>query len=128
MTLRKEMPAMTLDTEVRTAAASIELEREDVPTDQVADGSPQTGLAVLGEFAGTEIGVWEMTAGAMRDIEADEVFVVLAGRATVQFQESDDAIVIQTGDVVRLRAGQRTLWTVTETLRKVYVTPAEFGA
>jgi uncharacterized protein len=122
------MPAMTLDTEVRTAAASIELEREDVPTDQVADGSPQTGLAVLGEFAGTEIGVWEMTAGAMRDIEADEVFVVLAGRATVQFQESDDAIVVQTGDVVRLRAGQRTLWTVTETLRKVYVTPAEFGA
>ncbi len=119
---------MTLDTEVRTAAASIELEREDVPTDQVADGSPQTGLAVLGEFAGTEIGVWEMTAGAMRDIEADEVFVVLAGRATVQFQESDDAIVVQTGDVVRLRAGQRTLWTVTETLRKVYVTPAEFGA
>ena len=32
-----------------------------------------------------ELGVWEMTAGAMRDVEADEVFLVIAGRATVEF-------------------------------------------
>ena len=68
------------------------------------------------------VGVWEMSAGAMRDVEADEVFVVLAGAATVEF--SDPAlppIELRPGSVVRLEAGMRTIWTVRETLRKVYV-------
>lgn len=114
---------MTLETDVRTAAARLQLERESVPPEQITEGSPETGLAVLGEFAGTEIGVWELTPGVVHDVEADEVFVVLSGRAMIDFLDDGNSIGVQAGDLVRLREGQRTRWTVTETLRKVYVSP-----
>ena len=65
-----------------------------------------------------------MTPGAMRDVEADEVFVVLAGAATVEFDRPGAAADrAAPGSVVRLEAGMRTVWTVRETLRKVYVAP-----
>ena len=66
--------------------------------------------------------MWEMTPGAMRDVEVDEVFVVLAGDATVEFVDPAlPSIELRPGSVVRLEAGMRTVWTVRETLRKVYV-------
>jgi uncharacterized cupin superfamily protein len=116
---------MTFETHVRAAADRLELEREPVPPAQVAAGSPSTGLAVLGEFAGSEIGVWELTPGVVHDVEADEVFVVLSGCATIDFEDGGNPIEVRAGDVVHLRDGQRTRWTVTETLRKVYVTPLD---
>ena len=61
-----------------------------------------------------------MTPGAARDVEADEVFVVLSGSATIEFEDGRE-VLVQPGDVVTLVQGQRTLWTVTEPLRKVYV-------
>ncbi|QNE37454.1 cupin domain-containing protein [Leifsonia shinshuensis] len=85
---------------------------------------PLTALAELGTFAGLEIGVWEMAPGAATDVEADEVFVVIAGRARVDFPDTGRRLELGVGDVVRLTAGDRTVWTVTDTLRKVYLTPA----
>jgi uncharacterized cupin superfamily protein len=106
------------------AAASVELEHVAVESDQVVAGAPTTGHLVLDEAGGRTVGVWEMTPGAMRDVEADEVFVVLAGAATVEFEHPTMAeIVLAPGSVVRLEAGMRTLWTVRQTLRKVYVSP-----
>jgi uncharacterized cupin superfamily protein len=66
-------------------------------------------------------GVWEMTPGVMSDVESDEVFVVLSGSATVEFDDEGETLHIEAGDVVRLAAGARTVWSVTETLRKVYL-------
>jgi uncharacterized cupin superfamily protein len=63
-----------------------------------------------------------MTPGTMSDVEADEVFVVLSGSATVEFGDGSPTISIGPGDVVRLAEGAETVWTVTETLRKVYLT------
>ncbi len=74
-------------------------------------------LADLGEV---EVGVWEMTPGTEQDTEVDEVFVVLAGHGTVVFADGE-VVALAPGVAVRLRAGERTTWTVTETLRKVYV-------
>ena len=77
-----------------------------------------------GDAARREIGVWEMTPGAMTDVEVDEVFVVLSGAATVEFDRARAAAHrARAGSVVRLTAGMRTTWTVHETLRKVYVAP-----
>lgn len=107
-----------------TDASRLALDQEPVPEGQVVAGTPATGHAVLEEAAGGTIGVWEMTPGAMRDVEADEVFVVLAGDATVEFDDpAVSAIELVPGAIVRLEAGMRTVWTVRETLRKVYVTP-----
>jgi uncharacterized protein len=103
-------------------AAVIELDHEPVPADQSVRGEPTTASTTFDEFGGLEVGVWEMTPGVMTDVEADEVFVVLSGSATVEFGDGTATLNIGPGDVVRLAAGVETVWTVAETLRKVYLT------
>ena len=102
-------------------AATQWLEHEPVPGGQSLRGEPHTGSAELGQFGGLEVGVWEMTPGVMRDVEAEEVFVVLSGAATVGFEDGTPPLTLGAGDVVHLAEGTRTVWTVTETLRKVYL-------
>ncbi|HET7800281.1 MAG TPA: cupin domain-containing protein, partial [Humibacillus xanthopallidus] len=86
-----------------------------------ARGVDETGAA--GESAAAEVGVWEMTPGTATDVEADEVFVVLSGRATLTFEDGE-TLELHPGVVVRLHEGERTTWAVHETIRKIYVTPA----
>ena len=103
-----------------TDAASVVLAHEPVNADQVVAGFPTTAIAEIDETSG----VWEMTPGAMRDVEDDEVFVVLAGEATVEFIDPAlPPIELRAGSVVRLESGMHTVWTVRATLRKVYVAP-----
>jgi len=103
-------------------AASLTLTHEPVPAEQSVAGAPSTAAAALARFGGLEIGVWEMSVGTMTDVEADEVFVVLSGAATVEFADGTPALQLRAGDIGRLAAGAQTTWTVTETLRKVYLT------
>jgi Predicted enzyme of the cupin superfamily len=103
-----------------TVTGNLALEHEPVASDQVASGAPTVGLHALGRFGDHDVGVWEMTPGAMTDTEKDEVFVVLSGAATIEFLDTDTWMLVGPGDVVRLEAGTRTAWTVTQTLRKVY--------
>lgn len=101
-----------------TDAAALALPHEPVPAEQVVAGAPSTGYVELTEA----VGVWEHTPGTSTDVEADEVFVVLSGSATVSFEEpSLPPIGLRPGSVVRLTVGMRTVWTVHETLRKVYI-------
>lgn len=112
-----------LDDLTKAAAARLALPLADVPEAQRIAGTPRTGATKLGRFGDMTLGVWEMTPGTMRDTEIDEVFVVLGGSASIEF--ADGTVTrLEPGDVVRLHAGQRTVWRVTETLRKVYLTPA----
>lgn len=102
------------------AAAALKLDLVPVAESQVVSGSPVVGVAELGLLGDREYGVWEHSVGASSDVEADEVFVVLFGAATVEFSDGT-AVSLGPGSVGRLREGQRTVWTVTETLRKVYI-------
>lgn len=107
-------------------AATATLDHEALGAAQVVDGSPTVGTMVLDERDGREIGVWEMSPGTATDTEIDEVFLVIAGRATVVFDDVPDAsppaaAELRPGVVVRLTAGMRTTWTVHETLRKIYI-------
>lgn len=110
-----------LESHVVVSASALALPLEPYEAADVVDGTPLVGAAELGHFGGVEIGVWEMTAGSARDTEVDEVFVVLSGTASVRFLDDDTTITLAAGDVVRLREGQRTVWTITETLRKIYI-------
>lgn len=103
-----------------TVAANLTLDHEPVARAQVTNGAPTVGMRALGRFGEHEVGVWEMTPGAMSDTEGDEVFVVLAGAATIEYLDTGTWTLIGPGDVVHLTAGTRTVWTVTQTLRKVY--------
>ena len=108
-----------LDDLTKAAAAQLVLPLVDVPAAQRIAGTPRTGAVKLGNFGGLALGVWEMTPGTMRDVEIDEVFIVISGAGTVAFEDGA-VMTLAPGDVARLQAGQRTVWTVTETLRKVY--------
>jgi uncharacterized protein len=108
-----------MDEWTRLAAAAVKIPLEDVPEAQRIEGSPRTGAVRLGSFGGATVGVWEMTPGVMSDVEVDEMLVVLTGAATVELDDGR-RISLEPGDVAQLRAGQKTIWTVTRTLRKVF--------
>jgi uncharacterized cupin superfamily protein len=95
---------------------------EDLPASDIVSGSPTTSTRELWTDAGpVEAGVWAMTPGIARDTEAQEIFVVLAGRATITIRGAAPRTV-STGDIVSFEEGDETVWEVHETLRKFYVT------
>ncbi|WP_033222729.1 cupin domain-containing protein [Kitasatospora phosalacinea] len=98
-----------------------ELEPEPLDPGQIVSGAPEvTGKVVWESADGRQVrGIWQITPGTVTDTEADEMFVVLSGRATVEF-EGGPVLELGPGDLAVLREGDRTTWTVHETLRKVY--------
>jgi len=88
---------------------------------ELADDPDGTRSIVLETTTAGEVGIWEIDPGTVRDIEVDEIFVVLSGRATIRIEGSPETVVT-TGDIVRLQAGAKTTWIVTERLRKLYLT------
>jgi uncharacterized cupin superfamily protein len=96
------------------------LDHTPLPDDEVDEGIPTTGLHALGAVGEAEVGIWEMTEGTARDTEADEIFIVLSGAGEVRFEDGS-VVALRPGTAVRLHAGERTTWTITEALRKVYV-------
>lgn len=113
---------MTLQPGRAINALTLAIDHQPLPADEIVVGAPATGTAPLGSISGAEVGIWEMTPGAATDIEADELFMVLAGRARIEFTDRDlPALEIGPGDIVRLESGMHTRWTVTETLRKIWM-------
>ena len=80
-----------------------ELEPDPLDPEQVLAGDPQTSTYVLTSADGSESGVWRCTPGQFRDVEADETFVVLEGRATIEWEGGE--IEVGPGDVCVLAAG-----------------------
>ncbi|MCD1286017.1 MULTISPECIES: cupin domain-containing protein [unclassified Brevibacterium] len=82
-----------------------------------------TGFAELGTIGSVDYGLWEMSAGAMRDVEGDEVFLVVSGRGRIEFDEpARSAVELHPGSLVRLKEGMRTRWYIDEgPLRKLFI-------
>lgn len=98
-----------------------ELPRQRVPADDTVGGFPTTGARFCsGESVAQRSASRSMTPGMVRDVECDEDVVVLAGRGSVEFQDGE-VVPLTPGAVVRLHRGDRTIWHIAETLRKVYI-------
>ena len=112
-------------TDALAPGAALSVAALDVPLEPatVDAAGPRAGLVSLATLAGFDVGVWEHTAGTSTDVEEDEVSVVLSGSATIRFEDGAE-LAITAGDVLRLASGMRTTWTIHDTLRKVYVSPA----
>jgi uncharacterized protein len=92
-----------------------------VPTTALVDAADGASRSVVLEATGAgEVGLWEIDRGTATDVESDEVFVVVSGRATIATGPGP-GVAVGPGDVVRLQAGTVTTWTVSERLRKVYL-------
>jgi len=63
-----------------TDAASLPVAHGPVDPEKSVAGTPTTGTVEFDDATG----VWEMTPGTMRDVEIDELFVVIAGDGTVE--------------------------------------------
>ena len=99
----------------------VELEPEPLAPEQIVSGTPEvTGKVVWESEDGRQVrGVWQITPGVVTDTEADEQFVVVSGSATIEV-EGGPTLTVGPGDMAVLREGDRTTWTVHETLRKAY--------
>jgi uncharacterized protein len=97
-----------------------ELPRQRIPTNETLDGFPTAGARAIAEIGGAEVGIYDMSPGMARDIECDEVFVVLSGRGSIEFEDGE-VLPLAPGSVVRLNKGDQTIWHISETLRKFYV-------
>ncbi|MBC7269643.1 MAG: cupin domain-containing protein, partial [Streptomyces sp.] len=89
------------------------LEPEPLDPGQIVSGTPEVTGKVLWESAdGRRIrGVWQITPGVVTDTEADELFVVVSGSATIEV-EGGPTFTVGPGDLAVLREGDRTTWTV----------------
>jgi uncharacterized cupin superfamily protein len=98
-----------------------ELEPEPLDPGQIVSGTPEVSGKVLWESEdGRQIrGIWQITPGVVTDTEADELFVVVSGRATIAVA-GGPTFDVEPGDACVLREGDETTWTVHETLRKAY--------
>ncbi|WP_225095116.1 cupin domain-containing protein [Streptomyces sp. CoH27] len=98
-----------------------DLEPEPLDPEQIVSGNPEvTGKVVWESADGRQIrGIWQITPGVVTDTEADELFVVISGSATIEVA-GGPVLRVGPGDMAVLRAGDRTTWTVHETLRKAY--------
>ncbi|MFF3745068.1 cupin domain-containing protein [Streptomyces kronopolitis] len=103
------------------ALADDELEVEPLDPAQIVSGEPVVTGKVLWESPdGRQIrGIWQITPGVVTDTEANELFVVVSGRATIEV-DGGPVLEVGPGDACVLRKGDRTQWTVHETLRKAY--------
>ena len=110
------------DPRVIRAAALPDSELPLAPLDpaQVVEGDPEVRVLEVHDEPGLGIGIWQHGVGVSTDVEVDEVFVVLSGRATIEV-EGGPTLEVGPGDIGTYPPGTRTTWTVHETLRKVYV-------
>jgi uncharacterized cupin superfamily protein len=102
---------------VRVDAVRAALDPDPLEPDQIVSGDPRTSALVLSRSSdGQEAGIWSCTPGKFTDVEEDETFVVIEGRATIAFDGGE--VEVGPGDVCELTAGAETVWTVHETLLK----------
>jgi uncharacterized cupin superfamily protein len=119
------MPTFADDSGPRVIhAARLALDWAPVDPAQSVSGDPRAGSAEVVTASGIEVGVWSHTPGVSTDTEADEVFVVLSGRARIEFADGT-VLDVGPGDIGILPRGARTTWTIHEELRKVYVIRSE---
>jgi uncharacterized cupin superfamily protein len=99
----------------------VRLSPDELDPAQILAGSPRvSSIELWSSPDGTQSrGIWEITPGTVTDVEHDEMFVVLSGRATVEV-EGGATIELVPGSVCLLADGAKTIWIIHETLRKVY--------
>ena len=64
-----------------------DLTPDPLAPEQIISGNPQVSVHELLDGEDVSVGIWQHTAGVSTDVEADEIFVVLRGRATIEVSD-----------------------------------------
>lgn len=98
-----------------------ELVTEPLDPSSIVSGDPVTSALVLAEDEdkGEEAGFWRCEPGVFRDTEVAETFLVITGRAVIEFA-TGETVAVKPGDIHRFHGGEETVWKVEETLLKAY--------
>lgn len=110
---------MTVETLAQTRLICADVLHQELTPDDGSLGL-ETSHERLAQIAGAEVGLWDASPGFMDEVEADEVFLILAGTGTLSF-EDHSSIELRPGVLVRLRAGDRTRWTIGSRIRQLYL-------
>jgi uncharacterized protein len=101
-------------------STTVSVEHRPLDSSKIISGNPTTGNQVIGITESMKTGVWEHSIGVSTDEEAEEIFVVLAGKGRVVL-ENGNVMLLAPGVVGKFRAGEKTRWEIDEPLRKVWV-------
>jgi uncharacterized protein len=103
---------------VRVADAVL---RPDAPQPgRVLAGDPVSSSLILpGGNGKVAYGIWQIMPGQAVEVAPRGMFVILSGRATVAVDDGP-TYDLGPGDVCFWDGGERTVWTVHETVRKIY--------
>lgn len=104
-------------------AQNLDLTHKQLNPNLAISAGVTTAVTALDVEGDMEVGVWEHSVGTSTDIEVEEVFVVLQGKGTVTCDQGGE-IQLEPGTVGLLSSGAKTVWTITEPLRKVWITLA----
>ena len=98
-----------------------QLEPDPLDPGQIVSGEPETSSLILAESGdGSETcGLWRCTPGTVTDTEVEESFLVITGEARVEFDDGRD-LTFRPGDTHTFKGGEKTVWTVRETVLKAY--------
>jgi uncharacterized cupin superfamily protein len=113
-------PAPTGDRLLASDVTTVPLTGESRPGIWVEGGWPTATTELLADLGGVRVSAWEVTTGVVADLEHDEYLLVLSGAGTLRL-EGGPAVRLAPHALVRLGEGERTEWTVTETLRALVV-------
>lgn len=97
-----------------------QLEPEPLDPQQVLFGNPKTSALTLAESKeGAESGLWRCTPGTVTDTEVEESFLVITGRGSIEFEDGS-TVQLEPGVTHRFEGGEKTKWTVEETILKAF--------
>lgn len=98
------------------------------PRPVVLSGDPRERSVAVSEHNRLDVGVWDCSPGSFpfRRDGYDEVFCVLAGHATIHF-DNGLSFELRPGAVLLTPAGTTGRWVVHDTVRKAYVIIRERG-
>lgn len=111
----RPLPLGNTTMNVRTAILTPEI----LDPKQIIDGNPQVSCLILSDDGHVVRGIWKCTRGTVTDIEQDEMFTVIDGRATVVI-ENGPTLVLLPGYVGLLTHGAKTTWTIHEDIVKTF--------
>ena len=97
------------------------LDKDDLDPSNIVSGNPEVYSKILSTSLNESVirGIWKCTAGVVTDIEQDEMFTIIEGRATI-YIEDGPILEVSPGYVGFFTKGAKTKWIIHEDILKTF--------